>query len=386
MRNTRNFSSFRPVQSVLRAHDLLSAFGDSSESLRLSELVRRTGLNKTTAFRMLTTLVQCGLLAEVAGQGYQLRVQLKKRPRYRFGYALQSSEFAFSRAVADSLQRSAAAADIDLLLLDNRDSPRTAIKNADIFIREKIDLVIESQTDARVAGQISDKFRQAGIPIIAVEIPLPGAKYFGANNTQAGLMAGRHLARWAETHWNGAVDELLLLELPKAGQLPNARILGSLLGVLERFAGLSNRQIRVLKTNGHQEAAYEKVREHLRKTRARRVLVSAINDPCALGALSAFRETGRENHCAIAGQNASQEVHFELQNRGSGLIGSVGYFPERYGEGVIPIALDLLAGRSVPPATFVKHQMVTAANFHSFYPPEAATGKSSAQSFREIQI
>ena len=372
MRNSGIASSLRPVQSILRAHELLSAFRDGSESLRLAELVRRTGLNKTTAFRMLTTLVQCGLLAEVAGQGYQLRVRLKKRPRYRLGYALQSSEFAFSRAVADSLQRSAAAADIDLLLLDNRDSPRAAMKNADIFVREKIDLVIESQTDARVAGQISERFRSVGIPIIAVEIPVPGAKYFGANNTQAGLMAGRHLARWAETQWNGVADELLLLELPKAGQLPNARILGSLLGVLERFAGLTNRQIRVIKTNGHQEAAYEKVRQHLQKTRAKHILVSAINDPCALGALFAFREAGREEQCAITGQNASQEVHAELQNRAIGLIGSVGYFPERYGEGVIPLALDLLAGRHVAPATFVRHQMVTPANFRSFYPSTTA--------------
>src|SRR5215470_6491982 len=119
MRDSRIPSGFRPVQSILRAHELLSAFRDSSESLRLTELVRRTGLNKSTAFRMLTTLVQCGLVAEVAGQGYQLRVQLKQHPCHRLGYALQSSEFAFSRTVADSLQRSAAAADVELLLLDN---------------------------------------------------------------------------------------------------------------------------------------------------------------------------------------------------------------------------------------------------------------------------
>jgi ribose transport system substrate-binding protein len=87
--------------------------------------------------------------------------------------------------------------------------------------------------------------------------------------------------------------------------------------------------------------------------------------------LFAFREAGREEQCAITGQNASLEAHSELQNPSTGLIGSVGYFPERYGEGVIPLALDLLAGRRVPPATFVKHQMVTAANFRSFYPSEA---------------
>jgi ribose transport system substrate-binding protein len=375
-----------PIRSVLRASEVLHAFRDGSECLRLSEIVKRTGLNKTTAFRLIGTLVQSRLLAEVGGHTYKLRVRLTKRPQYSIGYALQSGEFAFSRAVAESLQRSAAAADIDLLLLDNQDNPKIALQNAAIFIREKVDLVIESQTDVRVAGPISERLHEAKIPIIAVEIPLPDAVYFGANNTQAGLIAGRHLARWAETQWSGVVDELLLLELPKAGQLPNARVLGSLLGVLERYAGLTHRQIKVLKTNGHQEAAYEKVRNYLKKTNAERILVSAINDPCALGALLAFREAGREDQSAIAGQNASEEVHLELQNKSTRLIGSVGYFPERYGEGVIPLALDVLSGRSVPPATFVKHQMVTPANFKSFYPGAANPGQAIQKESRKVAI
>jgi ribose transport system substrate-binding protein len=378
-------SKLSPIRSVLRASEVLHAFRDGSECLRLSEIVKRTGLNKTTAFRLIGTLVQTGLLAEIGGHAYKLRVRLPRHPKYRIGYALQGGEFAFSRAVAQSLQRSAAAADIDLLLLDNQDNPKTALQNTAIFVREKVDLVIESQTDVRIAGPISERFREAHIPIIAVEIPLPGAVYFGANNTQAGLIAGRHLARWAETRWNGMVDELLLLELPKAGQLPNARVLGSLLGVLERCAGVTHRQIKVLKTNGHEGAAYEKVRNYLKKTSAERILVSAINDPCALGALLAFREAGREDQCAITGQNASEEVHLELQNKNSGLIGSVGYFPERYGEGVIPLALDLLSGRFVPPATFVKHQMVTPANFKSFY-PEARTSEQLIKESRKVAI
>ncbi|HYK34663.1 substrate-binding domain-containing protein [Alloacidobacterium sp.] len=375
-----------PIRSVLRASEVLRAFRDGSECLRLSDIVKRTGLNKTTAFRLIATLVRAELLAEIGGHAYKLRVRLAERPKYSIGYALQSSEFAFSRAVASSLQRSAAAADIDLLLLDNQDNPKTALKNAAVFIREKIDLVIESQTDVRIAGQISERFRQAKIPMIAVEIPLPGAIYFGANNTQAGLIAGRHLARWTESQWGGVVDELLLLELPKAGQLPNARVLGSLLGVLERYAGLTPRQIKVLKTNGHEEAAYEKVRNYLKGTSAEHILVSAINDPCAMGALLAFREAGREEHCAVAGQNASEEVHMELQNRKTRLIGSVGYFPERYGEGVIPLALDVLSGRSVPPATFVKHQIVTPANFKSFYPEAIKPGQTMQKQSRKVAI
>lgn len=356
------------MKSLIRACDILKAFHDESECLRLSDVVHRTGLHKTTALRMLSTLVACDLLARVDRTKYKLAIRPLGRRRYRFGYGMQSAEFGFSRAVTESLQRSAVAADIELLVLDNEDTSRIALRNADTFVRERVDVVIESQTDTRIAGQISTRFRAASIPVIALEIPHPQTIFYGANNSQAGLIAGRYLARWAEAHWQGRADELLLLELPKAGQIPNARILGSMLGVLERLVWFSERQVKILRTTGHYENTVALVRAHLRRSRAEHVLVAAINDPCALGALQAFRDAGREEHCAIVGQNASPEAHAELSRKNSRLVGSVRYFPERYGEGVIPLALDLLAGRPVPPATFVRHEMVTPANLRAFYP------------------
>jgi ribose transport system substrate-binding protein len=362
------------MKTLIRACEILRTFRDQSECLRLSEVVERTGLHKTTALRMLSTLVECELLVRVGETKYRLGIRPLGKKRYRFGYGMQSAEFGFSTAVTDSLQRSAAAADIDLLVLDNKDSPSVALRNADTFVRERVDLVIESQTDARIAGQICSRFQAAAIPVIALEIPHPQTIFYGANNSQAGLIAGRYLARWAESHWQGHVDELLLLELPKAGQVPNARILGSMLGVIERLVWFSERQVKILRTSGHYENTVALTRSHLRRSRAERILVAAINDPCALGALQAFRDAGREEQCAIVGHNASPEAHAELAKKGSRLVGSVGYFPERYGEGVIPLALDLLAGRPVPPATFIRHEMVTPANLRAFYPAPSGGG------------
>jgi ribose transport system substrate-binding protein len=356
------------MQSLIRACQILKVFRDQSECLRLADVVERTGLHKTTALRMLGALVAGELLVRVGGTKYKLGIRPLGKKRYRFGYGMQSAEFGFSLAVTESLQRSAAAADIDLLVLDNEDSSSVALRNASTFVRERVDLVIESQTDARIAGQICASFRAASIPVIALEIPHPQTIFYGANNSQAGLIAGRYLARWAELHWQGQVDELLLLELPKAGQVPNARILGSMLGVIERLTWLSERQIKILRTSGHYENTVALTRAHLRRSRSEKILVAAINDPCALGALEAFRDAGREEQCAIVGHNASAEAHAELAKKNSRLVGSVGYFPERYGEGVIPLALDLLAGRSVPPATFIRHEMINSSNLHTFYP------------------
>jgi ribose transport system substrate-binding protein len=112
----------------------------------------------------------------------------------------------------------------------------------------------------------------------------------------------------------------------------------------------------------------EAVRRHLRATRARHVLVGAVNDPSALGALRAFQEAGRAESCALMGQNASPEGRAELRRPGTRLTGSVAYFPERYGASIVALALDILHRRSVPPAVFAKHQLVTPETVNHVYP------------------
>jgi ribose transport system substrate-binding protein len=46
----------------------------------------------------------------------------------------------------------------------------------------------------------------------------------------------------------------------------------------------------------------------------------------------------------------------------------VAYFPEKYGADVIAVALDILHKRPIPPAVFVKHQLVTPENVDHIYP------------------
>ena len=133
--------------------------------------------------------------------------------------------------------------------------------------------------------------------------------------------------------------------------------------------------------DGQFKTALERVRKHLRETRARRVLVGAANDSSALGAARAFQEAGRGETCAIVGQNAEPDARAELRAARTPLIASVGYFPERYGDGVIGLALDILRRRPVPPAMFVKHQIVTRENVDHLYPNDALMGVNTYAGF-----
>jgi ribose transport system substrate-binding protein len=356
------------VKSVVHASQLLSAFRSSGEALPLREISARSGLPKSMTFRLLYTLERCGMIEKAGENLYRSHLRPFKQRPFRLGYAAQGTDYQFSKEVSTGLQRAAAAQGVELICVDNRYNAKIAQRNADVLVREKVDLVIEFQTDEHVAPIVAAKYREAGIPLIALEVPHPGATYFGANNYEAGLIGGRHLGRWAKQQRYGEADEIVLITLDRAGSLPRMRLTGMLVGMREAHPVLENAHVTYLDGDGKLGESFEAMRRYLRSSRARRFLIGAINDPSALGALRAMQEAGRVDTCAIMGQNASPEGRAELRQPGTRLIGSVAYFPEKYGAEIVAVAMDILQRRAVPPAVFVKHQLVTPENVDHIYP------------------
>lgn len=357
------------IQAVVRAVAILNSFTSTSEVLDLRVIAARANLHKATAFRLLETLVETRLLERAGKQGYRSSVQMSRSRRFRIGYASQSNLLPFTATVTDSLIVAANAANVDLLIANNEFSPRVALQNADKFIAEKVDLVIDSQINVAVAAQIAAKFSDARIPFIALDIPHPGAVYFGADNYKAGRMAGRYLAKWAIRHWKSNPEQLILLGVDAAGPLLNARLTGIVDGIVELLPDGRTIPTHHYDTKGGQfEATLDMVRKHLRRKRPERALVGAVNDSTALAALHAFREAGLERACAVAGQDGSLAARDEMRRSSSRLVCSVAYFPETYGARIIQLALEILKHKPVAPAVFVQHEIITPENVNKIYP------------------
>jgi len=356
------------ANAVVRACEVVHSFRHEGEALALSELVDRTRLSKTTVYRLVQSLVRGGLVERVGKGVYTSRVHPLTGRTFRLGFAAQTDSV-FCREVEASLDRAAARANVHLVTVNNRYSAREALRNAEHLVRERVDLVLEYQTYERIAPMVAAKFVEANIPVIAIEIPHPGATYFGANNYQAGLIAGKALGRWAHEHWGGVVDQILLLELPIAGPLPQLRMTGLLDGLHREMPATVSTPVSHLDGKGDFEQILGVVRRHLRRgVSKRRTLVGAVNDMCALAALRGFEEAGLSQHCAVMGQNAILEARRELRRPSTRLIGTVAYFPERYGDQLVPLALNILQKKSAPATVFVEHQLITARNVGLIYP------------------
>lgn len=211
------------LETVSRACALLREFVDDEQTLSLIEIMKRTGMERTICFRLLRTLENEGFLRKSELRRYASNLRILRGKQFRVGYASQGRN-SFSAEVSQGLRWAARKCQVDLIEVENNYSPKAALRNAELLVKERVDLAIEFQVFDRIAAKISTRFREAGIPVIAIDIPEPGAVFFGVDNHKAGQIAGRMLLREAQQAWNGEFDELILLDAKMAGHVPHLRL------------------------------------------------------------------------------------------------------------------------------------------------------------------
>jgi ribose transport system substrate-binding protein len=288
---------------------------------------------------------------------------------YKIGFANLNEHDPFPMDVRRGVERAAReAGNIDLVLADNQLNGEIAMQVADRLIQEGVDLMIEYQIDEQVGNRIMERFRTKGIPVIAVDIPMLGATFFGVDNYRAGYMAGEALGRWVSYRWGGEFDLLLILDEPRAGALPAARIQGQLDGMQSIIGNIPEEKKQRMNSGNTSEISQSQVRDALLQwPLPNRIAVISFNDDAAIGAQQAARELKRESDVVIVGQGADRRVREELLKPDTCIIGSTAYEPERYGEKLIPLALKIIIGEPVPPAVYVDHAFI----------PSAITGSPS---------
>jgi ribose transport system substrate-binding protein len=347
-----------PVLS--KALDVLELLQRETEAQTLEAIYEETRISKTTVYRILKTLAHRGYVSQLPNGRYRA-VSFPKKSR--FGFGSESAEMPFSADVTESLKSAAAAAGVDLVVLDNRYDASAAVRNAEEFVRQRVDLVIEFQIEQHVAPVIADRIHNAGIPLIAVDIPHPHAIFFGVDNFRVGFEAGECLAQHARRRWNGNATWVLGLDIAEAGPLVQSRITGAFAAIRSQLPQLPQDRFVLADGKGLRDASYRITLEFLRAhAKDRGILIAAATDTSALGALEAVRKLKREGDVAIVGQDCIREALMEMRAAGSPLIGSVSHEAASYGPRLIQLGLAMLRGETVAPYNYVEHRLVTASS------------------------
>ena len=297
-------------------------------------------------------------------------ISSSKKQHYKIGFGNLSKKIVFAQQVQKSLEEAALKTEnVELLHRDNDLDRQTALANVDWFVAQQVDLVIEYHIDAKAGNVIMDKLTQASIPTIAVDIPFPGATFYGANNYRAGYMAGEGLGQWVQKEWQGELDILLKLESSRVGPVVDARLQAQQEGLESVIGTLSEEQIITVDNHILVDDVEVIINDLLLTLNHHgKIGIIGLNDDTALGALAAFEKAGFLDRVVAVGQGTDLHAIEALHRPNYPFIGSTRYAPENYGEQLLELAIKILGDEPVPPAVYKEHVFITKDNVGDFYP------------------
>lgn len=293
------------------------------------------------------------------------------KDNYVIGFANLTEDIVFTQLVREGMEATAEEmGNVEIVLADNRLDGATALANTENFITQGVDAIVHFQTDEAFGNVIMARARAADIPVFAIDIPMPGAVFFGADNYYAGQLAGEALATWVNENWDGAADALLILGLPQSGPIVAARMQGMREAFQENVeTPVAEDMIFDLDSKNTQEESFRVVSDTLPAIpEDAKIVAITINDGTGLGVIAAAEAAGRSENLMVVGQNADPSGQEEMIKEDSRYLGATAYFPENYGAQLLPRVIDVLECRPVTPSIYVEHVFVSADNVCEYYP------------------
>lgn len=255
----------------------------------------------------------------------------------------------------------------DYVELSNNNDPAITTKNADIFIQDKVNAVIEFNGQPSVNPVLAAKFAKAGIPVITYDIAQKGFYFVGIDNLAAGIAGGKALGEIAKAKWDCKPDLVLSAEGAGAGIVNTWRTGGMRDGLKTVCPDIPADKYISFESNGQAVTGLPAARDLLAAhPDAKKILVVGLNDGGVLGAVQAAEQLGRADDIIAWGQDGS---FITGPNVNPHLAGSVFYFLEGYAVYALKDVVDQIAAGKAPavkddagdPASRVKPCPISAA-------------------------
>jgi len=286
----------------------------------------------------------------------------------KLGYLSYGDLVPYVKQISDGIRTQAATAGVDLVTCDANVDPT------------KVDGCMKQLTDAGIKGLIQFQGSlkpstgvcaeaPAGVPVLAVEFAEDpcAATLVAADDLRAGQVAGAAVGAWVKAHWACTYDAYVSLESAAVPDRNQRRMEGYQQGFATACPGpITNLQVGP--SADREDTARDQVASLLESLPGKsRIVVVAMNDDGALGALDAAKAAGREADVWVSGQGAEAKVR-DLIRTNEHYLGDAAYFPERFGATIVPAMLDLIAGKPVAKLLLVEPAWVDSTTIGTIYP------------------
>lgn len=289
---------------------------------------------------------------------------------FKIGYISLGDSVPFVKLVSDSIKRAASAAGQELLFCDSEIDAAKALACAQNLKVQGAQGVLNFQVFQDSSPEICTAY--GSVPTIAIDIIQPPCQiaFMGANNREAGRLGGAKIGEYAKNEWDCDYTAYVSLESTAAGAANTDRMGGWRDGFQE-FCPLDPAKERILDGADRTDPALEQMTNLLSALPGNRIVVVAINEDGILGAIGAANALGRQTDLYYGGQGTDPSIWKDVACNPN-YIASVAYYPERYGDLLIPNMVKALQGETIPTEIFTQHEVINRDNIRSIYPETPA--------------
>ena len=235
----------------------------------------------------------------------------------------------------------------DYVELSNNDDPATAVKNAQIFVQEGVDAVIQFNGQPSSNPAVSQVMKAAGIPIVTYDIADPGMYFVGIDNLAAGIAGGEGLGKIIKEKWNCEPDLVVSAEGAGAGIVNEWRTGGMRTGLKNICPDIPAEKWVSFESQGQAAVGLPAARDLLAAhPDAKKMAVVGLNDGGVLALIQAAEQLGRADEVIGWGQDGAFITGDNVNPR---LAGSVFYFLEGYAVYAIRDVIKPIADGKAPP-------------------------------------
>jgi ribose transport system substrate-binding protein len=292
---------------------------------------------------------------------------------YEVGWAQNNTFLPFCVFVEESLVQQlkwAGTKAENIFTVNNNADPKTALENVDILMSKNPNIVVEYQFYANVNEIIAMRFGEANIPLIAVDIPIPGAPYVCINNWVSSWKMGEYIVQHLNDKFSSIddVDLIILCAIPDAGDELMKRTTGAKEVLVRTYGEKINDKIVIANTFGAIDVAKEEISRILAAhPNAKKFLITHQNGENSIGGRAAFEEAGipRDNYISVCIGDGIQGIELVMDGTDDY---ATNCFPQTYGDYIVPAILGIMNDVNVPPFIEIPSIAVTkenAAQIHS---------------------
>jgi len=291
---------------------------------------------------------------------------------HKVGYISLGESIPFVKLVSDNIKAEAEKAGLEIAFCDSEIDAAKALACAQNLKVQGVEAVLNFQLFQDSSKEVCAAY--GDLPTIAIDIHQAPCEvaFMGADNTTAGQIAGKYVGDALKAENDCDYEAVVTLDTKGAGATTEARVNGMIAGFEEACGKIDPAKFKSLDVGGTTDQAVTKFGDQLSAIKpGGKIVILSLNDDMSLGAFAAARTAGREAEIRLAGQGADPTSWKDIACNPQWLADTA-YFPEHYGEILIPAVAKLLAGETIDKNLFTKHQAVTKDNVRTLYPDTPA--------------